>query len=323
MNQSKFSIVLVILFIAFVTVNSSFFLVTEGQQAIVTQFGKPVGESKTTAGMHFKTPFMQEVRYVDKRILNWDGSPDQIPTKDKKYIKVDTTARWQIVDALKFIQTVQNENGAKSRLDTILDGHTRDIISNHNLVEAVRNSNAIIEIIESKKVLLQERKDKGEPIIEEEISGEIAKIDVGREQLSQLIVKKAQEECNTLGIKLIDVQLRRISYEKSVEKKVYERMISERQRIAQKFRSIGKGETAVIEGRLTKDLQRIESEAYRKAQKIRGEAQGKATAIYAKSLSRDPKFYEFIQTMEAYKRAIKPESKMILSSDSEFLKYFK
>jgi membrane protease subunit HflC len=323
MNQSKFSIVLVILFIAFVTVNSSFFLVTEGQQAIVTQFGKPVGESKTTAGMHFKTPFMQEVRYVDKRILNWDGSPDQIPTKDKKYIKVDTTARWQIVDALKFIQTVQNENGAKSRLDTILDGHTRDIISNHNLVEAVRNSNAIIEIIESKKVLLQERKDKGEPSIEEEISGEIAKIDVGREQLSQLIVKKAQEECNTLGIKLIDVQLRRISYEKSVEKKVYERMISERQRIAQKFRSIGKGETAVIEGRLTKDLQRIESEAYRKAQKIRGEAQGKATAIYAKSLSRDPKFYEFIQTMEAYKRAIKPESKMILSSDSEFLKYFK
>jgi membrane protease subunit HflC len=323
MNQSKFSILLLILFIAFVTVNSSFFLVTEGQQAIVTQFGKPVGESKTTAGMHFKTPFMQEVRYVDKRILNWDGSPDQIPTKDKKYIKVDTTARWQIVDALKFIQTVQNENGAKSRLDTILDGHTRDIISNHNLVEAVRNSNAIIEIIESKKVLLQERKDKGEPIIEEEISGEIAKIDVGREQLSQLIVKKAQEECNTLGIKLIDVQLRRISYEKSVEKKVYERMISERQRIAQKFRSIGKGETAVIEGRLTKDLQRIESEAYRKAQKIRGEAQGKATAIYAKSLSRDPKFYEFIQTMEAYKRAIKPESKMILSSDSEFLKYFK
>jgi membrane protease subunit HflC len=323
MNQSKFSIVLVILFIAFVTVNSSFFLVTEGQQAIVTQFGKPVGESKTTAGMHFKTPFMQEVRYVDKRILNWDGSPDQIPTKDKKYIKVDTTARWQIVDALKFIQTVQNENGAKSRLDTILDGHTRDIISNHNLVEAVRNSNAIIEIIESKKVLLQERKDKGEPIIEEEISGEIAKIDVGREQLSQLIVKKAQEECNTLGIKLIDVQLRRISYEKSVEKKVYERMISERQRIAQKFRSIGKGETAVIEGRLTKDLQRIESESYRKAKKIRGEAQGKATAIYAKSLSRDPKFYEFIQTMEAYKRAIKPESKMILSSDSEFLKYFK
>jgi membrane protease subunit HflC len=323
MNQSKFSIVLVILFLAFITVNSSFFIVTEGQQAIVTQFGKPIGTAATTAGMHFKTPFMQEVRYVDKRILNWDGSPDQIPTKDKKYIKVDTTARWQIIDALKFIQTVQNENGAKSRLDTILDGHTRDIISNHNLVEAVRNSNAIIEIIESKKVELQKRKDRGEPIIEEEISGDIAKINVGRDKLSQLIVIKAQDECNALGIKLIDVQLRRISYEKSVENKVYERMISERQRIAQKFRSIGKGETAVIEGRLTKDLQRIESEAYRKAQKIRGEAQGKATAIYAKALSRDPKFYEFIQTMEAYKRAIKPESKMILSSDSEFLKYFR
>lgn len=316
-------LIIVIIFVAFVGINSSFFIVTEGQQAIVTQFGKPIGKAITKAGMHFKVPFTQDVRYVDKRILSWDGSPDQIPTKDKKYIKVDTTARWRIVDALKFIQTVQNENGAKSRLDTILDGHTRDIISNHNLVEAVRNSNQIIQNIEEKQRALQERKDKGEAIIEEEISGEIENIKVGREQLSQVIVQKAQEECNALGIELIDVQLRRISYEKSVERKVYERMISERQRIAQKFRSIGKGETAIIEGRLTKDLQRIESEAYRKAQKIRGLAQGKAAAIYAKALSRDPKFYDFIKTMESYKKAISSDSKLILSSDSEYLKFLK
>lgn len=323
MQQSKQTILIIIVFFAFITVNSSFYIIDEGKQAIVTQFGKPIGEPVTNAGMHFKKPFVQEVRYIDKRILTWDGYPNQIPTKDKKYIKVDTTARWQITDALRFIQTVQNERGAKARLDTILDGHTRDIISNHNLVEAVRNSNAILDNIAIKKKELADKLAKGEAIIEEEISGEVDKINVGREQLSKMIVEKAQEECNALGIKLIDVQLRRISYEKSVEKKVYERMISERQRVAQKIRSIGKGEKAKIEGRLTKDLNKIESEAYRKAELVRGKAQAKATAIYAKSLRQDPSFYEFIKTMEAYKNAIKHDSKFIISSENQFFKYFK
>jgi membrane protease subunit HflC len=323
MSQAKQTIIFIVLFVAIIGFSRSFFILTEGQQAIVTQFGKPIGEPKTEAGMFFKNPITQDVRYVDKRILSWDGDPNQIPTKDKKYIKVDTTARWSIVDALKFIQTVQNEQGAKARLDTILDGHTRDIISNHNLVEAVRNSNAIVKNLQDRKNSIQDRKDNGEAILEEEIAGEIDEIKVGRERLSQLIVEKAQEECNALGIKLIDVQLRRISYEKSVEKKVYERMISERERIAQKIRSIGKGEKAVIEGRLTKDLQRIESEAYRKAQTIKGKAEAKSAAIYAQSLKQDPKFYDFIQSMEAYKKAIKPDSRMILSIDSEFLKFFK
>jgi membrane protease subunit HflC len=323
MTQGKQTIIFIVLFVAIIGVSRSFFILTEGQQAIVTEFGKPVGDPKTKAGMFFKNPITQDVRYVDKRILSWDGEPNQIPTKDKKYIKVDTTARWSIVDALKFIQTVQNEQGAKARLDTILDGHTRDIISNHNLVEAVRNSNAIVKNLQDRKNSIQDRKNNGEAILEEEIAGEIDEIQVGRDKLSQLIVEKAQAECNALGIKLIDVQLRRISYEKSVEKKVYERMISERERIAQKIRSIGKGEKAVIEGRLTKDLQRIESEAYRKAQTIKGQAEAKSAAIYAKSLSQDPKFYDFIQSMDAYKNAIKPDSRMILSIDSEFLKFFK
>lgn len=323
MNQTKSTLIFAIAFFAFITVNSSFYIIDEGKQAIVTQFGKPIGTPVTNAGMHFKKPFIQEVRYIDKRILSWDGYPNQIPTKDKKYIKVDTTARWKITDALKFIQTVQNERGAKARLDTILDGHTRDVISNHNLVEAVRNSNAILDNIAAKKEEIKTRKANGEPIIEEEISGEVDKIAVGREQLSQMIVEKAQEECKTLGIELIDVQLRRISYEKSVEKKVYERMISERQRVAQKIRSIGKGEKAKIEGRLTKDLNKIESEAYRKAELVRGKAQAQATAIYAKSLKQDPKFYEFIKSMESYKKAIKNDSKFILSSDNEFLKFFR
>lgn len=323
MKNTKTATIFIVALFTIITLNGSFYFIDEGRQAIVTQFGKPVGSPVTDAGMHFKKPFIQDVRYIDKRILSWDGFPNQIPTKDKKYIKVDTTARWKITDALKFIQTVQNERGAKARLDTILDGHTRDVISSHNLVEAVRNSNSILENIAAKKKEIKDKKDKGIAIIEEEISGDVAKIEVGREQLSQMIVEKAQDECNALGIELIDVQLRRISYEESVEKKVYERMISERQRVAQKIRSIGKGEKAKIEGRLTKDLNQIESEAYRKAQLIKGKAQAKATAIYAKSLKQDPSFYEFIKTMEAYKASIKKDSKFILSSENQFLKYFK
>jgi membrane protease subunit HflC len=320
-NKGILGIIIVLAVI--ITGSSSFYILTEGQQGIVTQFGKPIGKPITTAGVHFKTPFMQKVRYVEKRILSWDGYPNQIPTKDKKYIKVDTTARWVVVDALKFIQTVQNEQGAKARLDTILDGYTRDVISGHNLVEAVRNSDSILAKIEEKKAKIDARKAKGEFILEEEIGGEIDSVSIGREELSLMIVKQADKELEALGIKLIDVQLRRISYEESVEKKVYERMISERQRIAQKIRSIGKGEKAKIEGRLGKDLKEIESKAYRTAEVIRGKAEATATKIYADSLNKDPKFYEFIRTMEAYKKSIKSDAKFLLSSDSEFFKFFK
>lgn len=321
MNKASIIVILVIAF--FLTGYNSFYILKEGRQAIVTEFGKPIGDPITKSGIQFKTPFIQDVRYIDKRILNWDGLPNQIPTKDKKYIKVDTTARWKIVDALKFIQTVQNERGAKARLDTILDGHTRDVISGHRLVEAVRDSNEILGIIKEKKDLITQRKADGESILEEEIAGEIEKIQVGREELSQMIVEKADLELKELGIQLIDVQLRRISYEESVERKVYERMISERQRIAQKIRSIGKGEKAKIEGRLDKDLRKIQSSAYRKAQEIRGKAEGKATAIYAKSLKLDEKFYDFMKSMEVYRKSLKDKSKFILSNDSKFLKYFK
>ena len=321
--QSNKSMFLIFIGLALLfAVNKTFYIVTEGQQVILTKFGKPESDSVTKAGMYFKLPWLKTT-YVDKRILSWDGSPNQIPTKDKKYIKVDTTARWQIVDALKFIQTVRNQRGAQARLDTILDGATRDVISNQNLVEAVRNSNAIIEWNKKLQKEITARKKSGQSILEEEMSGEIEPILIGREQLSQKIVERAESEVEALGIKLIDVQLRRISYEASVEKKVYERMISERQRIAQKIRSIGKGEKAEIEGRLSKDLREIQSKAYREAQTIRGKADAQSFDIYAKSLNRDPKFYEFIRTMEAYKKALKPSSKLLLSSQSEFLKYLK
>jgi membrane protease subunit HflC len=314
---NKLVILVVLVLIGAFLGKNTFYVLHEGRQAIITQFGKPVGEPITEAGLHTKKPFVQDVRYVDKRILSWDGSPNQIPTKDKKFIKVDTTARFRIVDALKFIQTVRNKRGAQARLDTILDSATRNVISSHNLVEAVRNSNGIIEKVAENKA----KKQKDE--IDEEITGEIEEVNVGRESLSKLIAQKADSELAELGIKLIDVQLRRISYEKSVEAKVYERMISERKRIAEKIRSIGSGEKAKIEGRLEKDLRLIESESYKKAQLIKGRADAKAAAIYAKTFSKDPKFYEFMKSMEAYKKSIKKDTEFILSSDNEFLKFLR
>jgi modulator of FtsH protease HflC len=301
---------------------SSVFILTEGQQAILTQFGKPVGTPITDAGAHMKLPFIQDIRYVDKRILTWDGEPNQIPTKDKKFIYVDTTARWRIIDALAFIQTVQNERGAVARLDAILDGITRDTISNYNLVEAVRNSNSILDRLAEQEILNAKKLGEGE-IIEEEVTGEIDKINVGREKLSAIIAKSADEETAKYGIKIIDVQLRRISYEKSVETKVYERMISERKRIAEKIRSLGKAEKARIEGRLSKDLQEIQSKGYRESQLIKGGGEAKSTAIYAQAFSRSPDFFEFLRTMEAYKKSFNSDTKFILSSESDFLRFLK
>lgn len=310
----------------------SAYIINEGEQAIITQFGKPVGGAITTAGLHFKIPVIQKVTRLEKRILTWDGEPEQIPTKDKKFIVVDTTARWRVSDPLKFIQTVENERGARNRLDTILDGVTRDTISNNNLVEAVRNSNAILE----KARALRKQEDaaaKAEAGVilttggtlteEEEFFGDLEEIVTGREKLSQQIVEHAGVELKELGIELIDVQLRRIEYEASVERKVFERMISERNRVAEKIRSIGKGEQAKIQGKTSRELQKIESEAYRKAQLIKGNAESQSIRIYAKALKRDPSFYQFLRTMDAYKESLSAKTDYILTTDSEFLKLLK
>jgi membrane protease subunit HflC len=316
-----------------IVVNGSYFIVPEGVQALITQFGQIQGEPISKAGLHFKVPFIHDVRYFDKRILSWDGDQEQIPTKDKKYIWVDTTARWRIKDLRKFAETAQSEAGARDRLDGILDGVSRDIISSHNLVEAVRNSNQIFETIASRKAALEKAAADNEAaeasgvevlaaaVEEEEVTGEIEKIAKGREQLSKLIVERAARELEPFGIELIDVQLRRISYEASVEAKVYERMISERNRIAEKIRSIGKGEEAKITGTLNRDLKEIESEAYRKSQEIKGVAEGKSTAIYTAAMKEDPEYYELRRTLEAYRRALKENGHYILSTDSDFLKF--
>lgn len=302
----------------FISLMSAAYRVEESQQALVVQFGEIKGEAVTQAGLHWKLPFIQDVQYFDKRILSWDGDEEQIPTKDKKYIWVDTTARWRIVDVRKFAESLRSEGQAKARLDSILDGITRDTISNHNLVEAVRNSNGILDNLKAAK---EAAIDDPKMVVEDEVTGEIEKVRVGREKLSRQIAARATEELKRFGIELIDVQLRRIAYEKSVEEKVYNRMISERKRIAEKIRSIGKGEEAKIRGKLNQDLKEIESIAYRKSKEIKGRAEAQSISIYANSVKDDPKFYEFIRTMEAYRNTLAKKGEFILSTNSEFLRY--
>lgn len=305
--QKKFiqlAVVVAILLMA----SSASYTVREGEQVIITQFGAPVGEPVMNAGLHFRIPYLHEVRRFEKRILNWDGEPKMITTKGNKYIVSDTTARWRIVDPLKFLQTLRNERTARTRLDDILDGATRKIISAHRLVEVVRNTNDIIK-----------KRDEGSLAI----LSDLEEIDQGREKLSQMILESAKPEVALLGIELIDIQLKRISYEKSVERKVYDRMISEQQRIAEEVRSIGRGEFAKIQGKISKDLQKIESEAYRESQNIRGRAEAEAIAIYADAFERDPGFYRFIRTIDAYKKGLKPDTQVLMSMDSDFFNFLR
>lgn len=316
-NNKNISIFLALLALVVLGAWTSAFTIREGRQVIITQFGRPIRTVKD-AGLHWKLPVIQDVREIDLRILNWDGYPNQIPTRDKKYIRVDTTARWRIVDPLKFIQTVQNEAGAKSRLDAVLDATTRDIVSGHNLVEAVRNSNAIFDVISERKRKMAEEAESGSTQLaeeDEEITGDVEPIEIGREQLSALIAARASSALEPFGIELIDVQLRSIMYEQSVQLKVYQRMISERQRVAEKIRSIGKGEQKRIEGKISEELQLIESEAYRQTQEITGAAEAEAIRIYAQSFEADPGFYNFMRKLEVYKTGLGERSQMILSPD--------
>ena len=287
---------------------NSAYTVNETQQAIVTQFGEPVGRSIREAGLHWKSPFVQQVHYFDKRILEWDGYPSEIPTKDKKFIWVDVTARWQIIDPLKFLQTMRHEMNAQSRLDDIIDGVTRDFVTRYEAPEIVRNSNHIQEVEAS----------------EEDISGEetFEKIVTGRNTLTRMILEQAARIVADYGIKLVDIRIKRINYIESVQRRVYERMISERKRAAEKLRSEGQAFREEISGQKERELKRIYSEAYRKAQEIKGKADAEATQLYAAAYSKDPEFYTFLTTLESYREGLKG-SRLILSTDSDFLKYLK
>lgn len=280
-------------FAAFVVVllaGNAFYTLDETEQAIITQFGEPIGKPIREAGLHIKTPFIQKVTIFDKRILAWDGDPNQIPTEDKKYIWVNTFARWHIVDPLKFYQSVNNELAARSRLDDIIDGVTRDIIAQHSLIEVVRNSNREM------KIIVEGDSGSVEPVAGLQAVETISK---GRTKIMDVILAKVSETVPQYGIEVIDVRIKHIIYIEEVLQKVYERMISERKRIAEKYRSEGQGERAKIEGQREKDLQAITSEAYKQAQLIKGAADARAAKIYADAFNRDPEFYSFLQSIHS------------------------
>ena len=307
-----------------ILLNASTYTIPEHQQAIILQLGKIAGDPITKAGLHFKIPFIQEVKYFDKRILQWDGERGEIPTKDKKFIWVDTTARWRIKDALIFHKASPlGVRSALLRIGTAVDGATKDLVSNYDLIESVRNSNNIFKDIQENKKSAQKTQGKddldSEDAILDDFIADVQSVAVGREKLSEMIAERARVNLDGFGIELIDVQLRSIAYQENVEAEVFKSMISERKQIATKIRSSGKGEEAKILGQLDLALKRIESEAYRKAQALKGKAEAESFKIYADSLREDPDFFEFMKNLEVYKNTIAKNGEFILSTDNAFL----
>jgi membrane protease subunit HflC len=287
------------------------YVVDEAEQVILTQFGRPVGNPVSSPGLHFKVPFIQKVHRFDKRFLEWNGEANQLPTRDKRFIWVDTYARWRISDPLKFFQRLKDERGAQTRLDDILDGETRNAIAIHDLVEVVRTTNRIPEVDESQT---------------EEERVALETITDGREKIRLEILAKAQARTGDLGIEILDVRLKRINYVAEVQAKVFDRMIAERERIAARFRSQGEGEALRIQGERERDLKRIGSEAYRTAEEIRGRADAAATEIYAAAYNRSREsqsFYEFLKTMETLEATVDPDTVLVLSSESDFYGFLK
>jgi membrane protease subunit HflC len=304
------TLALVAVFLLFILFGGAVFVVDETEQVVVTQFGKPVGESIKSAGLHFKIPFIQDANFFPKNLLEWDGEPGQMPTLDKTYIWVDTFARWKISNPLTYFETVNNEIAAQKKLDDILDPATWNFITSHHLIEAVRNSDRKMDI-----------KEVG---VDETIKEVIVKpIEIGREKIAVGIKEQAKPKLAQFGIELVDLRIKRINYVEEVRTAVYGRMIAERKQIAEKFRSEGRGESSKIAGDKDKELKKITSQAYKKAQIIKGKADAEATKIYAEAYSRDPEFYSFINTLEIYKGSLDKETWLMLSTKSDFFKYLK
>jgi membrane protease subunit HflC len=282
------------------------YTVSETEQVILTQFGDPVGDPVVTPGLHMKVPFIQRTNVFDKRFLEWDGSPNQVPTKDKRFIWVDTYARWRITDPLLFFQRLRDERGAQSRLDDILDGETRNAVARHDLIELVRSTNRNAEDV---------------PIESEEEAVILEKIEKGRQKITREILETAAGRTADLGIELLDLRLKRINYVEEVQQDVFARMIAERQRIAEQFRSEGQGESARIHGERELELAKIQSEAYRQAEELRGQADAEATRIYAEAYNRDADFYAFTKSLETYERTMDASTFFILGTDNEFLRF--
>ena len=303
------AMILVVAVIVILIGFASAYIVDETEQVVVTQFGKVVGKTKVEPGLYFKIPFIQNTTYFPKNLLEWDGDPGQIPTLDKTYIWVDTFARWRIVDAIKFFQTVNNTTSAQGRLDDIIDPAVRNLITENKLIETVRKTNRELDTYEIGLENIKER-----PTYE---------IKTGREEITNKILKQAQPKLQQFGIEIVDVKIKRINYVEEVRDSVYSRMIAERKQIAEKFRSEGKGEARKILGEKERDLKKITSEAYRQAQIIKGKADAESTKLYAEAFGVDSEFYSFTKTLEIYNEALDKESVVVLSTDSDLFKYLK
>lgn len=303
-NIVRTILIVVIVALGLVVANGVYVL-PEDRQAVVTQFGRPVGEPVTEAGLKFKVPFVQDVTYFDKRILIWDGDPNQIPTRDKTFVHIDATARWRIVDPLRFMQSMHTEARAQGVLDAIIDGTIRDFVNQNNLVEFIRSSDWEPQAMRISML---------EP-------AEIEHVELGRDVISNMIHERAAEVVKQYGIELVDVMLRRVNYIDSVQRRVFDRMISERKRIAADLRSRGEGNKAEILGKMERDLLEIRSGASREAQTLRGQADAEAARIYANAYSRDPEFYRFYKTLESYQAALGKNTRLVLTTDSPLYRY--
>ncbi len=308
MKTRGIATVLALAILGLIVLGNSLYIIDMTEQVVVTQFGRPIGDPIKQSGLHVKIPFIQKVNTFDKRVLEWDGSPNQIPTRDKKYIWVDTFARWRIADPLKFMQSVTSEMGAHARLDDVIDAVTRDLLTSNDLIEVVRNSNREMAASDTNVIASTEPEEL---------------IKVGRTAITREILARAAEQMPRYGIEMVDVEIKRVNYVEEVRRKVYDRMISERQRVAQRYRSEGKGQSAEIRGQKEKELQRITSEAYRIAEEIRGNADAEAARIYADAFGRDPEFYTFLRTLESYGETIGKETTLILTTDSDYFKLLK
>jgi len=309
-NKKKITIA-VIGVIILIFIFSSAFIVNETEQVVITRFGKPMRQTISAPGVHFKMPLIEDANFFDKRFLEWDGDANQIPTKGKKFIWVDTYARWRISDALLFFQRVRDERGAQARLDDILDGETRNAIANHELQEIIRNTNRKPDV------------SGLESMQDSDMESVFPTIKIGREKITREILNNASKRTKELGMELLDLRFKRLNYYEDVRQKVYERMITERKRIADKFRSEGQGEASKILGDKERELKRIRSEAYRKSQEIIGKADAEATSIYAKAYNRNKDtrdFYRFIKTLETYRNTMSDKDWLILSTKSALYK---
>jgi len=297
----------IVILVGIIFLNSVIYTIPETHQVIITQFGDPIRVVKE-AGLHFKKPIIHQVNYFEKRILEWDGKPNEIPTRDKKRISVDTFARWKIKDPLKFFRTVRDETSAHSRLDTIIDGATRNQITNHLLIEAMRSSN---------RPMLTRVTVEGEGI------ADVPVIKIGRDEVNRKILQEAGESMEKFGIELVDVRIKKINYVELVRRAVYDRMITERQRIASQHRSEGEGEMMEIRGKKEKEEKQILSQAYKEAQEIKGKADAEAVKIYAQAYSKDPEFYTFLKSLETYEKTFGKDDVIILSTESDYFRYLK